>query len=151
MSTLKPDSVTEADLNDLHTIAASQVRYLQEEHSMLMVNSTFGEGVEKLDKGFKRHDVDVEALQASVTLHNQIESNRSSHRSPRGGSSFRGVRGGFSTLGYGSYSAPRGRALGYSYGYVHDHYNNHFAQQVGQRIPHARPQPPFPGHDDSSA
>ena len=151
VSTLKPDSVTEADLSDLHTIAAAQVRYLQEEHSMLMVNSTFGEGVEKLYKGFKRHDVDVEALQASVTLHNQIESNRSSQRSPRGGSSFRGVRGGFGTRGYGSYSAPRGRAPGYSYGYVHDHYNNHFAQQVGQRIPHARPQPPFPGHDDSSA
>ena len=87
-----------------------------------LVNSTFGEDVEKLYKGFKRHDVDVDALQTSVTLHNQIESNRASQRGPRGGSSFRGARAGFNARGYGSYDAPRGRPFGYGYGYVHDHY-----------------------------
>ena len=69
-------AASEEDLQGPTTIAVSQIRFLQEQHSMLMVNSTFGGGVERLYKRFKRRDIDVDALQVSVVLHNQIEDNR---------------------------------------------------------------------------
>ncbi len=130
LSTLKAGSVTEADLRDLTAISVAQIRYLQEEHSLLVVNSTFGEGVEKLYKGFKRRDIDVDALQASVLLHNQVESNR---QNPRGNTRGRprGAYGGYPSY-RGAFSGGRGR--GYDYHGGSSAFNNNFTQQMGQRV-----------------
>ena len=91
MSTLQADNISEADLQDLSTIAEAQVRYLQEEQSLALVTSIYSDGIERLYKGFKKCDVDVEALRASLLLCNQMD------RQPRG----RG-RGGYQQFGRGS-------------------------------------------------
>ena len=90
LSSLQADNICEADLRDLSTVAEAQVRYLQEEQSLALVTSTFGDSVERLYKGFKKRDVAVEALRASVLLSNQMD------RRPRG----RG-RGGYQQFGRG--------------------------------------------------
>ncbi len=139
LSTLKPDitPVTEADLQDLVAIQVSQIRLLQEEHALLMVTSTFGEGVEKLYKGFQRRNIDVDALQASVTLNNQMEANSSRSRG-RG-------RGGFNSFsGRGGYG--RGRS---SYHDSFGSFNNNYSQQLSGRIPANRYQGNT--HGDSTA
>ena len=118
LSTLQADNISEADLRDLSTIAEAQVRYLQEEQSLALVTSTFGDSVERLYKGFKKRDVDVEALRASVLLSNQMD------RRPRG----RG-RGGYQQFGRGS---SRGRFS------QQDSFSNMYTGQAQGRFPSNR-------------
>lgn len=92
LSTVDAESITDQDLKDLCTIQIAQIRYLQEEHSMCLVNNNFGEGVEKIYRNFRRNtgafppDA-IEALQAAVTL------NAAQAPAPTRGSGFRGYRG----------------------------------------------------------
>lgn len=55
LSTLKAGQVSEGDLQDLITISMAQVRYLQEEQAMILVNNNFGEVVEKTYRNFRRN------------------------------------------------------------------------------------------------
>ena len=51
--------------------------------AMVMVNSTFGEGVERLYKGFRHREVDVDALQALVMLHKQVNNTKKTPPPPK--------------------------------------------------------------------
>ena len=95
LSTLQAERVTPGDLQDLVTIAVAQIRYLQEEHALLQVNSSLGDNVEKIYLNFRRNTSQfppdtIDALQAAVTLNNHSESGRARSWPLRGRGSLRG-------------------------------------------------------------
>ncbi len=97
------------DLQDLTTIVTAQIKYLQEEHSMLLVNNNFGENVEKIYRHFRRNtstfdSTAIGALQAAVTLNNsQVRDQRNDTFRGRGRFPYRNNRrrGGYSYGGGG--------------------------------------------------
>ena len=107
LSTVNAQSISEADLKDLCTIQIAQLRYLQEEHSMCLVNNNFGEGVEKIYRNFRRNTSAfppeaIEALQAAVTL-NTAQAQAPRGRGNRGPYNYRGAgRGFYSGTGRGA-------------------------------------------------
>lgn len=116
LSTIDAESISQGDINDLVTIATAQVRYLQEEHALLLVNNSFGDNVETLYRNFRRNTSQfppdaIDALQAAVTLSNHQEQHRGRGR---GYSNFPRGRG-----------APRGRG--------------YYGSQQGGRVPPYRP------------
>ena len=73
LSTINEDHVTAGDLNDLIVINVAMLRYLQEEHSLVHVNGSFGDGVERIYRNFRRNTSvfppdAIEALQAAVSM-----------------------------------------------------------------------------------
>lgn len=95
LSTMQQGNINPGDVQDLVTIAVAQVRYLQEEHSMLLVNNNFGEDVEKIYRQLRRNTSQftpgaLESLQAAVTLSSHTESPRRGRDSYGRGSSYRG-------------------------------------------------------------
>ena len=55
LSTINEDHVTAGDLNDLIVINVAMLRYLQEEHALVHVNGSFGDGVERIYRNFRRN------------------------------------------------------------------------------------------------
>ena len=123
LSTLRPPNVSSGDINDLVTIMTAQLKYLQEEHNMMLVNGSFGEGVEKLYRNFRRHTSQftpdaLDALQAAVNLNNH---NYNSENRGRGRGRGNGFRGGYNPRGRGSYFNPSGNQYRVPYGRGQDH------------------------------
>ena len=90
--------ISEGDIQDLITVQIAQVRYLQEEHSLILVNNSFGDGVEKIYRNLRKHPTHfppdaIDALQAAVTLNSHQQTSEPRGRG-RGSYSFRGGRGG---------------------------------------------------------
>lgn len=116
LSTMLAGEPNEGDIQDLLTVQIAQMRYLQEEHALLLVNGNFGDGVGRIYRNLRKNTSQfppeaIDALQAAVTLNTQQESTRGSYR------------------GRGSYQGYRGRGYrGRSYGYL----------QSGSRVPQYR-------------
>lgn len=100
--TIEPDQVlSQGDLNDLSTIVQANIRYLQEERGLVLVNSSLGTGVGGIYRNFRRNTTvfppeALDALTAAVTLHSASANNTSQYQSNsgyRGG--YRGYRGGY--------------------------------------------------------
>jgi hypothetical protein len=98
LSTMQQGNTNPGDVQDLVNIAVAQMRYLQEEHAMLLVNNNFGEDGEKIYRQLRRNTSQftpdaLESLQAAVTLSSHTENPRRGRGSPFRGSSYRGRRG----------------------------------------------------------
>lgn len=106
LSTVQHDTITPGDIQDMVTIVVAQMRYLQEEHAMLLVNNNFGEDVEKVYRQLRRNTTQftpdaLETLQAAINLSNH---SAEGGRYNRGRSSYRGRGGRFNSRGRGYYS-----------------------------------------------
>jgi len=105
LSTLDPENISDGDLSDMTAIVVAQVRYLQEEHSMMLVNSNFGEQVEKVYRTLRGNTSAfppdaLGALQASVEMANSANyRGNTDYNRGRGRSRFQ--RGGYRGRGYG--------------------------------------------------
>ena len=113
--------ISEQNWNDIITVIVAQLRYLQEEKSLLLVNSSLGEGVGTLYRQFREHTsmfnaADISKLESCVQLYNASSQNQSGDRS------FSRGRG--AGRGRGFY---RGR--GPSFGYQSQQWNNNRIQQ----------------------
>ena len=93
--TLEPEKpLKEGDLDDLLTIISAQLRYLQEERALVLVNSSLGEGVGRLYRNFRDNTSmfppsTIDTLQSLVTLYNASNPNTQSNRG-HGRGSYRG-------------------------------------------------------------
>ncbi len=137
LSRVKAESVTEGDLEDLVTVVIAQLRFLQEEHQLVLVNGGYGDSVERNYRNFRTHTSmfppdALQALETAVRLSSFQEHNQRG----RGRSYGRGGRGFF----------PRGDRGARSY----------YSSQSGGRIPNYRgsgdynAQSPRPNPSDGS-
>lgn len=91
LSSLNAETVSQGDIQDLLTICIAQVRYLQEEQSMMLVNSSFGGNVERLYRTLRNNSAQfspesLETLQAAVVLGGHAQNNPGNQR----GQNYRG-------------------------------------------------------------
>jgi len=105
--TLEPEqTLSQGDLEDLNTIVLANIRYLQEERGLVLVNSSLGSGVGGIYRNFRRNTTvfppdALDALTAAVTLHSASSNNSAQpqqfNQRQRGGyrGSYRGSRGGY--------------------------------------------------------
>jgi len=132
LSALDPENVGEGDIQDLTTIAVAQIRYLQEEHALMLVNSNFGDNVEKIYRTFRTNTSAfspdaISSLEAAVSMANHMPDTNSRGRGNWGNRGAPFGRGGYRG---GSYRGGRG------YGQYGRGYNN--AYNPGQSMPHGR-------------
>ena len=130
LSSLQPPNISPDDIGDLVRIMTAQIKFLQEEHNMMLVNGNFGEGVERIYRNFRRHTSQftpdaLTALQAVVNFNNHSQENQlQSYRSRGRGNSYK------------SSFYPRGRG-------------NYFNSSSNQdKVPYGRSQDQHSGQDN---
>jgi hypothetical protein len=115
--TLEPGKVlSQEDLDDLYTIVVANIRYLQEERGLVLVNSSLGPGVGGIYRNFRRNTTvfppeALDALTAAVTLHSSNSSSNTHNQSNRYRGGFRGGYRGFrGNSNYNSYNGGANRS-----------------------------------------
>ncbi len=109
ISSLQADTVTAGDLQDLLTVCVAEVRFLQEEHAMMLVGNNFGDGVEKLYRSLRSNTTPeaLETLQAAVLLGGHSNAGRA--RGQQRGGYYPGNNGRWNRGGYGRGAMNQGR------------------------------------------
>lgn len=105
LSSVNVDNITQGDIQDLITVCVAQLRFLQEEQSMMLVNNNFGPSVERLYRTLRNNSAQfstesLATLQAAVALGGQAQNSQGGRQQGNRGQGYRNSRGGYNNGGW---------------------------------------------------